>query len=169
MKTDEMKCAREAELEATDEKKKLAKARDELNQFHQVRKILFNIMFRDKLGNRILSNDIIWDVLAEIRSERKILKVLHNDNVESYVNLDMTEVDMLDYKDDKDLSFEVKLACDEKVTFRKRMAVEKVGILRLDYILRVMRKVYFEKATIANPDSFKAKVRSLEKADRRVA
>jgi len=108
MKTDEMKCAREAELEATDELKKLAKARDELNQFHQVKKILFNIMFRDKSGSRILSNDIIWDVMAEIRSERKILKVLSNDNVESYVNLDMTEVDMLNYKDDKDLSFEVK-------------------------------------------------------------
>ena len=104
--------------------------------------------------------------MDEIRSERKILKVLRNDNVDSYVNLDMTEVDMLDYKDDKDLSFEVKLACAEKVSFRKRMAVEKVGILRLDYIFRVMRKVYFEKATIANPDSFKSKVRNLEKAEK---
>jgi len=46
------------------------------------------------------------------------------------------------------------------------MAVEKVGILRLDYIYRVMRKVYFEKVTITNPDSFKSKLRSLEKAER---
>ena len=54
-------------------------------------------MFRDKSGNRILSNDINLDVMDEIRSERKILMVLRNDNVENYVNLDMTEVDMLNY------------------------------------------------------------------------
>ena len=33
MKTDELRDAREKYLEAADEKKKLAKARDELNQF----------------------------------------------------------------------------------------------------------------------------------------
>lgn len=43
MKTDELRDAREKYLEAADEKKKLAKARDELNQFQEIKKILFNI------------------------------------------------------------------------------------------------------------------------------
>ena len=107
MKTDELRDAREKYLEAADEKKKLAKARDELNQFQEIKKILFNIELKDRSGTKILSTDIIWDIMDEIRSERKILMVLKNDNTEGYVNLDMTEVDILNYREDKELSFDI--------------------------------------------------------------
>ena len=125
-------------------------------------------MFKDKMGTKILSNDLIWDVMDEIRSERKILMVLKNDNTENYVSLDLADIDIANYQDDKSLSQDVFFACSEKVRFRKRMAVEKVGILRLDYILKVMRKVFFEKANIANPESYKAKLKSFEKAEIRL-
>ena len=92
--------------------------------------------------------------------------VLKNDNTENYVSLDMTEVDMLNYHDDSSIPYEVKLACDDKVRFRKRMAIEKIGILRIDYILRVMRKVFFDKASVSNPDSYKDKLKSFERAQR---
>ena len=124
-------------------------------------------MFKDKIGTQILSNDIMWDVMDEVRTERKVLMVLRNDNVDTYVNLEMETVDMLNYKDDSSVSFDVKLACDEKVRFRKRMAVEKIGILRLDYIYRVMRKVYKERASIIKPEAFKSKIRSLEREDKK--
>jgi len=107
MKTDELRDAREKYLEAADEKKKLAKARDELNQFQEIKKILFNIELKDKFGTKLLGTDIIWDVMDEVRSERKILMVLKNENTENYVNLDMTEVDMLNYNEDKSLAYEV--------------------------------------------------------------
>ena len=44
------------------------------------------------------------------------------------------------------------------------MAVEKIGILRVDYILRVMRKVFYDKASIANPESYRAKLKAYERA-----
>ena len=111
MKTDELRDAREKYLEAADEKKKLAKARDELNQFQEIKKILFNIQLKDKSGTKLLGTDIIWDVMDEVRSERKILMVLKNENTENYVNLDMTEIDMLKYHEDKSIPYEVQLAC----------------------------------------------------------
>ena len=62
------------------------------------------MMFKDKKGSKILSNDIMWDVMDEIRAERKLLMVLRNDNVDSYVNLDFSEVDIFNYKDDPNIS-----------------------------------------------------------------
>lgn len=102
--------------------------------------------------------------MDEVRSERKILMVLKNENTENYVNLAMTEIDMLNFEEDKSIPYEVKLACQDKLRFRKRMAIDKIGILRLDYILRVMRKVFFDKASVANPDSFKDKLKTFERA-----
>ena len=42
----------------------------------------------------------------------------------------------------KKIPLDVKLACEDKVRFRKKMAVEKIGILRLDYILKVILSFY---------------------------
>jgi len=65
--------------------------------------VLLNLTFRDK-GKLVICNDIIWDVLDECRKERKILMALMDDNVEEYIDLDMTEVDIHTAKDNKDLS-----------------------------------------------------------------
>jgi hypothetical protein len=52
----------------------------------------------------ILCNDIIWDVMDECRKERKILMALKDDNVDEYIDLDMTEVDILNFKKDPEIS-----------------------------------------------------------------
>lgn len=43
----------------------------------------------------ILCNDIVWDVLDEVRKERKVIMALNDDTIDDYINLDMTEVDIL--------------------------------------------------------------------------
>ena len=44
----------------------------------------------------MLCNDIVVDVMDELRRERKILMVLDDLDVDKYVAMDMTEVDMTD-------------------------------------------------------------------------
>jgi len=114
--------------------------------------VLLNLTFKDK-DKFILCNDIIWDVLDEVRKERKILMALKDDNVDDYIDLDMTEVDILKARSNKDLPKEIKYACEEKLRFRETLA-QNVSIFRLDYTLRVMRKV-FGKLSIADPSGFK--------------
>ena len=43
----------------------------------------------------ILCNDIVWDVLDEVRKERKVIMALNDDTIDDYINLDMTEVDII--------------------------------------------------------------------------
>jgi len=89
---------------------------------------------------------------------------LNDDNVDSYIFLDMTEVDILTAKDNKDLTKEIRLACEEKLKFREKLA-QNVSIFRLDYILRVMKKV-LRKISIADPNGYKQKLRLLKKSER---
>jgi hypothetical protein len=42
----------------------------------------------------ILSNDIINDVMDEMRCERKILMVLQKKKVDEYINANMTELNL---------------------------------------------------------------------------
>ena len=46
-----------------------------------------------------MCNEIIWDILDEVRKERKILMALKDDNVDEYINTDMTEIDIETAKD----------------------------------------------------------------------
>lgn len=112
-----------------------------------------------------MSTDINWDVLDEVRKERKITMVLTDDNVDEYINMDMTEIDIQAAKRMTDLPANIKLACEKKVAFRERLA-QNTSIFRLDYILRVMRKVFNGKYSIANPDGFKNKLKALQKLER---
>lgn len=54
-----------------------------------------NFAFKDK-QKLILSNDIIRDVMDEKRRERKIQMVLRDANVEQYIKMNMTEIDIND-------------------------------------------------------------------------
>jgi general stress protein 26 len=56
-----------------------------------VKKILGNFTFVEK-GKQILHTEIISAVLDEIRRERKVKMVLSDDDVEKYVCLDMSEL-----------------------------------------------------------------------------
>lgn len=42
--------------------------------------------------------------MDECRKERKILMALKDDNVDEYIDLDMTEVDILNFKKDPEIS-----------------------------------------------------------------
>ena len=86
-----------------------------------MKQVLLNLTFKDK-GKSILSNDIIWDVLDEVRKERKILMVLKDANVDDYIDLDMTEIDITTAQDDKELPLNIRLACEEKLKFREKLA-----------------------------------------------
>jgi len=56
----------------------------------------------------ILSNDIVWDVLDEVRKERKVIMALTDDTIDDYINLDMTEVDILSSQQNDDLTIRIK-------------------------------------------------------------
>ena len=66
-----------------------------LQQFNQMKKILMNFSFRDR-NKVILSTEINWDVIDELRKERKIIMVLRDLNIDEYIFLDMPEIDIYD-------------------------------------------------------------------------
>ena len=50
-----------------------------------------------------MSQDINWDVIDEMRKERKIMIVLKDIGVDEYITMDMPEVDLNDKESHKDL------------------------------------------------------------------
>jgi len=71
-----------------------------------LKKILVNFSFRDK-GKYILVSDINWDVIDELRKERKVLMVLRDKGVDQYINMKMTEIDLYDTDSHKELTPEL--------------------------------------------------------------
>ena len=65
--------------------------------------MLINVAFTEK-HKKLVSPEILNDVLDEIRRERKILMVIQDDNVDQYINMDMTEIDIHKAADNEDLS-----------------------------------------------------------------
>ena len=93
------------------------------------------------------------------------MMVLMDKDVDQYINLDMTEIDMLTFEERTDLPAVIKSECQEKSKFRLQLA-QNVSIFRLDYMLRVMRKIFNGKYSIADPNGFKAKLKQLKKNER---
>lgn len=54
-----------------------------------------NFSFKDR-NKVILSTEINWDVIDELRKERKIVMVLRDLNIDEYIFLDMPEIDIYD-------------------------------------------------------------------------
>lgn len=94
MRTADLRNDREEEKERLDDSIQFKKSREELIQYNEVKEILLNLSFKEK-GKKILCNDIVWDVLDEVRKERKVIMALNDDTIDDYINLDMTEVDIL--------------------------------------------------------------------------
>jgi len=65
--------------------------------------VLINVAFTEK-HKKLVSPEILNDVLDEIRRERKIRMVIQDDNVDQYINMDMTEIDIHKAADNEDLS-----------------------------------------------------------------
>lgn len=80
----------------------------------------------------------------------------------------MTEVDLHDEESHKDLGLDLQRAIEEKLEFRAALA-QKISITRLDYMIRMLRITGDGKYTISDPDSFKEKVKDLERRERRRA
>lgn len=163
MKTQELEEQRKEELKLLDDSIQMEKSKAELAQFNQVKKIIMNFAFRDK-GKKILSCEINGNVLDEVRRERKINMVLQDKNVDNYINMDITEIDLYNNDSWKDLSLETKLEITEKLLFRENLA-QKVSITRLDYMLKVL-KIVLGKGTLTDPDAFRDKLRQMVRADR---
>ena len=106
MKTYDLEEARRVQKLKEDDSLCFVKSRDDLVQYNQIKKILHNLTFKND-QKRILCNDIISDVLDECRKERKIIMVLNDDNVDEYVDLNMTEIDITTVKEDTNLEWNI--------------------------------------------------------------
>merc|ERR1719329_554705 len=124
-----------------------------------------NFAFKDR-AKLILSNDIIRDVMDEKRRERKIMMVLRDANVEQYIKMNMTELDINNADVVAEQPLEVQIAIQDKLEFRAQFA-QTLFITRLNYIYRVLKQQYGRKATIADPDAFKDKIKVIERRERR--
>lgn len=126
-----------------------------------------NFSFREK-GKTILSTEINWDVVDEMRKERKIMIILRDIGVDEYIAMAMPEINLYDSESHKELPNDLKLAIEEKLLWRSEFAA-RVCITRLDYMIRVMRIVWEGKHQISNPDSFSDKIRRVERRDAKKA
>lgn len=72
-----------------------------------MKKIFINFAFKDK-NKMIMSTEISMNVLNEMRRQRKIIMVLNDVNVEEYINLDITEINIYDKSKWKNLSQEIQ-------------------------------------------------------------
>jgi len=61
-----------------------------------------NFSFREK-GKTILSTEINWDVVDEMRKERKIMIVLRDLGVDEYIAMAMPEIDLYNPESHKEL------------------------------------------------------------------
>jgi len=61
-----------------------------------------NFSFKER-GKAILSTEINWDVVDEMRKERKIMIVLRDLDVDNYIEMGMAEVDLYDTDSHKEL------------------------------------------------------------------
>jgi hypothetical protein len=122
-----------------------------------------NFAFKDR-GKLILAIEINNDVLEEVRRERKIMMVLQDKSVDSYINMDITEIDISNKENWKNSSLELQLVIEEKLEFRQELA-QKVSITRLDYMLKVI-KLVLGKGFITDPDAYKDKLKQMVRAEK---
>jgi len=102
MRTHDLKEVRQEEILRLDDTDQYIKSKHQLQQFNMLKRILVNYSFRDK-GKNALVSDINWNVIDELRKERKIRMVLEDKGVDVYINLPMTEIDLYDSDTHKDL------------------------------------------------------------------
>ena len=102
LRTPDLRETRQEEIQRLDDTEQNKLSKHMLVQFNMIKKILVNFSFKDK-GKHILVNDINFDVIDELRKERKIFMVLRDKGVDEYINMPMTEVDLYDPESHKEL------------------------------------------------------------------
>jgi len=163
MKTQELEEHRIEELRKLDDSIQREKSMVMLNQFNMIKSVVMNFAFKER-GKAILAIEINMNVLEEMRRERKIMMVLRDKDVDEYINMDITEVNLNDKTEWEKKSLAVQLCINDKLDFRAELA-QQVSLTRLDYMLKVIRKVH-GKGIITNPDAFKDKLRIMRRAEK---
>lgn len=74
------------------------------------------------MNKNVLSTQITMNVIDELRRERKILMVLNDIEVEKYINLDLSGIDLEDTDSHKKLDIDLKKAIFDKLNFREHLA-----------------------------------------------
>lgn len=115
----------------------------------------------------MLCNDIVVDVMDELRRERKILMVLEDRNVDKYVSVEMSEVDLADPNCMDELDGDLKQFVDEKLEFREEFSL-RTSTTRLDYIYRMLKDIFGSKATIEDPERYIGKVKKIERQEKKM-
>jgi len=89
----------------------------------------------------VLSLEIVNNVLAEMRAERKILMVIQDTNgIDEYINTDITQIN-LRKELDQDLPKETRDILMQKMAFRTELA-DNVSLKKLKCMFLVLRNMY---------------------------
>ena len=88
--------------------------------------------------------------------------VLDDLDVDKYVAMDMTEVDMTDLESHEELDPLLRKFVKEKLEFRENFSL-RTSTTRLDYIYRMLKEIFGKQATIEDPERFLSKVRKIER------
>jgi len=84
LKTVELRDEREAEKEMLDDTIHIEQSKYALEQFSQLKKIMLNFSFKNK-GKNVLSAEINYNIIDELRHERKITMVIRDLRVDEYI------------------------------------------------------------------------------------
>ena len=117
----------------------------------------------DNKGTKTLAVEIIENVMDELRRERKIEMVLADAEIEEYIKLDLGSGAT---ENDEGITPFMKKVLISKRVFREQLC-QKVSILRLGYMFKVLKQVHPGKATMLGAEAFMVKMKKLEKKDNR--
>ena len=81
--------------------------------------------------------------------------------------MDMPDLDIYNEALVNEQSLELQLCIQEKLEWRANYDY-RVSIIKLDYVLRVLRIYWEGKHQISNPDGFKDKIKKLERGERMI-
>jgi len=160
LKTSNLKAYRNKVEELSSKKDQELKSKADIEQYNNIKSVLMNFSF-DNMGHKTLAIEIIENVMDELRRERKIEMVLADDNIEEYIKLDLEN-----QTEDEELSAYHKSVLEAKKVFRNQLC-QKVSILRLGYMYKMLKQVHPGRANMLAAEAFKAKVMKLEKKDKK--
>lgn len=158
LKTSNLKAYRNKVEELSNKAEQEKKSKADIEQYNNIKSVLMNFSF-DNMGHKTLAIEIIENVMDELRRERKIEMVLADDNIEEYIKLDLEA-----QVDDEELSPYHKSVLEAKKVFRAELC-QKVSILRLGYMYKMLKLVHPGRANMLAAEAFKAKVVKLERKD----
>lgn len=86
-----------------------------------MKRILLNLAVQDR-GKKVIITELNIRLLKEFRAQRKIKMVLEDSQIDSYIHLDMTEIDIYDASQWKDADKKIRQAIEDKLEFRNKLA-----------------------------------------------